>query len=89
MFPLAELISQAAGNVVTPQVNINVQRAAEGSRPFFLVTLDQVTMERIELSESDQMVERVVMAPRAIRIEYKSQDDTGGISPPIVTTIAC
>lgn len=84
------LISRAATNFITPQVSINMQRSAEGSRVFFVVTLDQVTMERIELAEqSDQLVERVVLAPRSIRIEYKPQDDTGVVSPPIVTTIAC
>jgi len=84
------LIHRAAGNVITPQVLINMQRSVEGSRVFFVVTLDQVTIERIELAEqSDQLVERVVMAPRSLRIEYRPQDDTGATTPPIITPIAC
>ncbi|MES2957476.1 MAG: type VI secretion system tube protein Hcp [Pseudomonadota bacterium] len=84
------LITRAATNFVTPQVSINIQRYVEGARAFFVVTLDQVTMERIELAEqSEQLIERVVLAPRAIRIEYKPQDDTGATVPPIVSTFAC
>jgi type VI protein secretion system component Hcp len=85
----ASLITRAATNFITPQVQIEMQRSGEGSFPFFFVTLDQVTIERIELAEqNEQLVERVVMAPRNIRIEYKRILDTGASSS-VVTTFAC
>jgi type VI protein secretion system component Hcp len=85
----AGLITRAATNLMTPQVQIDMQRSGEGTYPFFFVTLDQVTIERIELAEqNEQLVERVVMAPRSIRIEYKRIADDG-VSSSVVSTFAC
>lgn len=86
------LVSRTAGNVTTPQVIITLSKLGVGPGPldFFRVTLDQVTFERLELGEqTDQLMERVVMAPRLIRIEYRTQLSNGSLGPPITSSIAC
>lgn len=84
------LVSRAASNVTTPQVVITLTRLGTTYQDFFGVTLDQVSFDRIELSEqSDQMVEQVNVAPRHIRIDYRPQLPDGQLGPPITSTIAC
>lgn len=85
------LISRAASNTVIPQVVITLTKAVAGQNlDFFRATLDQVTIERVELAEqSDQLFERNVLAPRSIRIEYRVQNADGTLGAPIVSTIAC
>lgn len=86
------LVSRTAGNVTTPQVIITLSKLAGSALPldFFRVTLDQVTFERLELGEqTDQLMERVVMAPRLIRIEYRPQLSDGTLGAAIISSIAC
>lgn len=84
------LIARAAGNVVIPQVVISMTKLGEKPFDFFRATLDQVTIERVELGEQgDSLFERNVLAPRSIRIEYRGQNADGSLGTPIVTTIAC
>jgi len=84
------LISRAAANTVIPQVIITLTKAGERPFDFFRATLDQVTIERVELGEqSDQLVERSVLAPRSIRIEYRLQNADGTLGTSIVAAFAC
>lgn len=84
------LVSRTAGNVTTPQVIITLTKLGERPLDFFRVTLDQVTFERLELGEqTDQLMERVVMAPRLIRIEYRPQLSDGTLGAAIISSIAC
>lgn len=85
------LVSRTAGNVTTPQVIITLTKLGAATPfDFFRVTLDQVTFERLELGEqTDQLMERVVMAPRLIRIEYRPQLLDGTLGTAIISSIAC
>jgi hypothetical protein len=49
-----------------------------------------VTIERVEIAEQgDELVERVVLAPRSIRLEYRPQAADGSPGTPVSTAIAC
>jgi type VI secretion system secreted protein Hcp len=85
------LISRAASNQRIPQAIVTMARVMDG-RPadFFTATLDQVLVDRIEIAEqSDQLVERVVLVPRVITIQYRPQDEKGGLGAAVTTTVAC
>lgn len=84
------LISRAAANQLIPSVEITMRKAGEGQRDFFIATLGQVLVDRIEIADQDgELVERVVLAPQAITIQYFPQDDKGTLSTPVVSTVAC
>jgi len=84
------LISRAAANQLIPTVVISMRKAGEGQKDFFKATLNLVLVDRIELvEENGQLVEHVVMAPRTITIEYRPQDDKGGLGAPVVSNISC
>jgi type VI secretion system secreted protein Hcp len=84
------LISRAAANQLVPSVVITMRKAGEGQKDFFTATLGQVLVDRIELADQDgQLVERVVLAPQSITIEYKPQDDKGGTGPAVTSSVAC
>jgi type VI protein secretion system component Hcp len=80
------LIAVAAGNLTLPTVIITLARpTGEGLVDFYRATLSTVPIERIEVAEqSDQLIERVVLAPRTIKIEYFPQG-----AATIVTNIVC
>ena len=85
------LIARAAANTLIPQVIVSMARSG-GGRPqdFFRATLDLVTIERVEIAEqADELVERVVLAPRSIRLEYRPQAADGSLGTPVSTAIAC
>lgn len=82
------LVSRAVSKVVTPQVIISVTKAFLGD--FFRVTLDQVSFESVELGEEQgQLVERVLMLPRSMRIEYRPQLADGSLGAVIASTVTC
>lgn len=86
------LIARAAANTLIPQVIVSMTRAGGGGRPqdFFRATLDLVSIERVEIAEqADELVERVVLAPRSIRLEYRPQGPDGSLGPTVSTAIAC
>jgi type VI secretion system secreted protein Hcp len=85
------LIARAAANTLIPQVVVSMARASAGrSQDFFRATLDLVTIERVEIAEQgDELVERVVLAPRSIRLEYRPQMPDGSFGTPVATAIAC
>jgi type VI protein secretion system component Hcp len=85
------LISRAASNQRIPQAIITMSRATGGGAfDFFTATLDQVLVDKIEIAEqSDQLVERVVLVPRVVSIQYRPQDEKGQLGAPVTTSIAC
>jgi type VI protein secretion system component Hcp len=84
------LITRAAANQRIPSVQVTMRRAGEGQRDFFIATLGQVLVDRIELTDQGgQLVERVVLAPQAITIQYFPQDEKGALGPPVVSSVAC
>jgi type VI secretion system secreted protein Hcp len=84
------LISRAAANQLIPSVIVTMRKAGEGQRDFFIATLGQVLVDRIEVADQDgQLVERVVLAPQAITIQYFPQDPKGGLTTPVVSSMAC
>lgn len=85
------LIARAAANTLIPQVIVSMARAGGGrSQDFFRATLDLVTIERVEIAEQgDELVERVVLAPRSIRLEYRPPQADGSLGAPVATAIAC
>jgi type VI protein secretion system component Hcp len=83
------LISRAAANTQIPQVIITLTRRPE-NQDFFRAVLDIVAIERVELGEqTDQLIERVVLAPRSIRIEYQPQLPDGSLGALISTAFSC
>jgi type VI secretion system secreted protein Hcp len=85
------LIARAAANTLIPQLIVSMARSGPGrSQDFFRATLDLVTIERIEIAEQgDELVERVVLAPRSIRLEYRPSLADGTLGAPVSTAIAC
>jgi type VI secretion system secreted protein Hcp len=86
------LIARAAANTLIPQVIVSMARAGGPGRSqdFFRATLDLVTIERVEIAEQgDVLVERVVLAPRSIRLEYRPPQADGSLGAPVATAIAC
>lgn len=87
------LIARAAANTLIPQVIVSMTRSAPGggrAQDFFRATLDLVTIERVEIAEQgDELVERVVLAPRSIRLEYRPLAADGGLGAVVSTAIAC
>lgn len=86
------LISRAAGNVLLPSVIISIRESGERPVEFFRAILESVLIDRIELTEGNgngRLDEQVVLRPRNIQIEYRQQDKSGQVLPPIVTKIAC
>jgi type VI secretion system secreted protein Hcp len=86
------LIARAAANTLIPQVVVSMARSGGGraTQDFFRATLDLVTIERVEIAEQgDELVERVVLAPRSIRLEYRPQMPDGSFGAPVATAIAC
>jgi type VI secretion system secreted protein Hcp len=86
------LIARAAANTLIPQVIVSMARSGGGraTQDFFRATLDLVTIERVEIAEqADELVERVVLAPRSIRLEYRPQAADGSLGAPVSTAIAC
>jgi len=85
------LISNAAANTLLPSVIISISKAmARGAGDFFRATLQSVLIERVEVSDAmGTLVERVVLKPTAIRIEYRAQAPDGSMLPPVVTDIEC
>ena len=84
------LIGRAAANQMIPSVVITMRNSGEGQRDFFTATLGLVLVDRIELADQNgELVERVVLAPRTITIEYKPQSDKGGLGAPVVTSVSC
>jgi type VI protein secretion system component Hcp len=66
------LISAATGNVTLPVVVITLaQPSGDGLVNFYRATLNSVQIDRIEVAEQgDELVERVVLAPKSYKIEY-------------------
>jgi type VI secretion system secreted protein Hcp len=85
------LISRAASNQRIPQAIITMSRATGGGAfDFFTATIDQVLVDKIEIAEqSDQLVERVVLVPRVVTIQYRPQDEKGQLGASVTTSIAC
>jgi type VI secretion system secreted protein Hcp len=84
------LISRAAANQLIPSVQVTMRKSGEGQRDFFIATLGQVLVDRIELTDQGgQLVEQVVLAPQTITIQYFPQDPKGGLGQPVVTSVAC
>ena len=84
------LISRAAANQLIPSVIVTMRKAGEAQRDFFIATLGQVLVDRIEVADQDgQLVERVVLAPQSITIQYFPQDPKGGLGTPVVSSVAC
>ena len=87
------LIARAAANTTIPQVLVSMTRGdVGGGRPVtvFRATLDQVQIDRVEIVEVDEeLVERVVLAARSIRIEYWPIQPNGAPGTPVATAIAC
>lgn len=84
------LIARAAANQLIPNVLITMRKAGEAPQDFFAASLDLVMVDRVELADQDgQLVERVVMAPRSITLEYKPQKEDGTFGASVFTTVAC
>jgi type VI protein secretion system component Hcp len=91
------LISNAAANTLLPSVVISISKGlalgagqARGAGDFFKATLQSVLIERVEVSDTTgTLVERVVLKPTAIQIEYRAQAPDGSMLPPVVTDIEC
>jgi type VI secretion system Hcp family effector len=85
------LIANAAANTLLPSVVISISKTMEGlAGDFFKATLQSVLIERVEVSDAaGTLVERVVLKPTAIRIEYRAQAANGQLLPPVVTDIEC
>jgi type VI protein secretion system component Hcp len=84
------LISRAVANQLIPSVQVTMRRAGEGQRDFFIATLGQVLVDRIEITdEGGQLVEHVVLAPQSITIQYFPQDPTGGLGAAVTSSVAC
>jgi type VI protein secretion system component Hcp len=90
------LISYAASNTPLPSVVISIGKSATGAGraryagDFFTATLQSVLIERVEVGDdSGLFVERVVLKPTSIRIEYRAQAADGSLMEPVVTDIEC
>jgi type VI protein secretion system component Hcp len=85
------LISRAAANQLIPTVLVTMRKAGEAQRDFFVATLTQVLVDRIEIADQgDQLLERVVLAPQSITIQYFPQDPKGGpAGSPVTASVAC
>jgi type VI protein secretion system component Hcp len=84
------LISRAAANQLIPSVIVTMRKAGERQSDFFIATLGQVLVDRIEVADQDgQLVKRVVLAPQAITIQYFPLDSKGLPLPPVVSSVAC
>ncbi len=84
------LISRAAANQLIPSVIVTMRKAGEKQSDFFIATLGQVLVDRIEVADQDgQLVERVVLAPQAITIQYFPTDAKGLPLPVVVSSVAC
>jgi type VI secretion system secreted protein Hcp len=85
------LISRATSNARIPQAIVTMARAGGGSSgDFFVATLDQVRVDRIEITEQgDQILEQLVLIPRIVTISYRPQDAKGGLGAPVTTTTTC
>lgn len=84
------LIARAAANQLIPNVLITMRKAGEAPQDFFAASLDLVLVDRVELADQDgQLVERVIMAPRSITLEYKPQSADGSFGASVFTTVAC
>jgi hypothetical protein len=71
-------------------VVIAMRKAGEGQRDFFTATLAMVLVDRIELADQNgRLLERVVLAPRAITIQYLPQDAEGQYGATVVSTVSC
>lgn len=81
------LITAATGNQTLPLVVITLaQPTGDGLVNFYRATLSNVLIDRIEVSEqSDELIERVVLAPKTIKIEYFPP----GSASTMTNTITC
>jgi type VI protein secretion system component Hcp len=84
------LIARAANNVFLPTVIISVRKTTGPAVDFFRAVLESVTVERVDVSgETGRLAEQVVLRPRNIRIEFRTQDSSGQFLGAIVTNIDC
>lgn len=84
------LISRAAGSQLIPSMQVTMRKSGEGQRDFFIATLGQVLVDRIELTDAGgALLEQVVLAPQSITIQYFPQDAKGAPTAPVVTTVTC
>ena len=91
------LISSAAANTLLPSVVISIGKTAAAGAgrarfggDFFKATLQSVLIERVEVGDaSGVFVERVVLKPTFIRIEYQAQAADGSLMEPVVSEIEC
>jgi type VI protein secretion system component Hcp len=84
------LISRAASNLFIPSVVISVRKASGAPVDFFKAVLESVSVERVDVTgESGRLTEQVLLRPRNIRIEFRTQEPSGQFLGAIVTNIDC